>query len=661
LEPLKSTFRFLVVLSALAVMLAGPSVSMAADDPTDAYSLGEVVVRTDGEGVAESAGTVTTVDAAEIRMRGARTLDEALALIPGLFIRTGGDGTPRIDMRGFRTRHVLLLLDGTPFNAAYDGQFDPSFIPVEDIAEIRVTTGGSSVLYGQGGNGGVINIITKKGRQGMHAYMGAEGGEGDYYLGKAAISAGTGPLDIFASGSRYSIRGYRLSDDFTATSSEDGGLRDNSDRLRTNFFANLGINLSENTTAGFTVSTLKGDFGKPPITNPGDPFAGNQKFDRMDDMSGTTMQLAAKHDFDGTFSIRGWAYYNKLDTLENRYDDATYSTQGPGTFSEASTTEISGVNLQGSADMGVYGRATLALMFENDGWASTGFSINNKGKFTDIDLEKGFQVYSVAAQYEVKPLKGSGLVAGYGHHFQERQDAPGDDDFSYMVGAYYDLFEGTRLRASHERKVRFPSLSQLYGTDGGNTALKAERSMHYEAGVEQTLPMSSFLTLTGYYTDVKDFIEKDDSVDPKIYRNFQKYIFEGVEVTAENRAVENLLLRAAYSYMYTRDLSPGDARGELQYRPRHKLTVDGDYRFGFGLTAYASVAFVATQSFYNDTGERKELNDYALVDAKLSQDVLGDRVNLYVGVRNLLDRDYEQSYGLPQAGRTVYGGVEVKL
>ncbi len=102
----------------------------------------------------------------EIQERGARTLDEALTLVPGLFVRTGGEGSPRIDIRGFRTRHVQLLLDGIPINSTFDGQFDPSTIGVENIAAIKVTTGGGSVLYGEGGNGGVINIITKKGPAG---------------------------------------------------------------------------------------------------------------------------------------------------------------------------------------------------------------------------------------------------------------------------------------------------------------------------------------------------------------------------------------------------------------------------------------------------------------------------------------------------------------
>ena len=46
---------------------------------------------------------------------------------------------------------------------------------------------------------------------------------------------------------------------------------------------------------------------------------------------------------------------------------------------------------------------------------------------------------------------------------------------------------------------------------------------------------------------------------------------------------------------------------------------------------------------------------------KVSQKVLKDKVTLYCGVDNLLDENYEQSYGLPQAGRYIYGGIELRF
>ena len=89
---------------------------------------------------------------------------------------------------GFRSRHVLLLLDGIPLNSTFDGQFDPSIIPTENIAKIKVSYGTSSVLYGQGALAGVINIITKKGTEGFQGKASGEVGEGLERLGRFNLS-----------------------------------------------------------------------------------------------------------------------------------------------------------------------------------------------------------------------------------------------------------------------------------------------------------------------------------------------------------------------------------------------------------------------------------------------------------------------------------------
>lgn len=157
---LRSREVLAVSLAGMLVFGAAARLWAAADD--ELYRLGEVVV-SGGTPIVEAVGVTRRVTAEEMEQRGVRSLDEALNLLPGVDVRVGGDGAPRIDMRGFRTRHIKLLLNGTPFNSTYDGQFDSALISVENIAEIVVTTGATSTLYGSGGNAGVINIITKKG------------------------------------------------------------------------------------------------------------------------------------------------------------------------------------------------------------------------------------------------------------------------------------------------------------------------------------------------------------------------------------------------------------------------------------------------------------------------------------------------------------------
>ena len=139
----------------------------------DIEALNEVVVNGQQPAI-EQVGTVHQLDAAAIELRGARSLDDALELLPGVNVRTGGNGSPRIDVRGYRTRHVKLLLNGVPFGNTFDGQFDPTLIPSESIARIKLTTGASSTFYGDGAVGAVINVITRQAELGQTATTHAE-------------------------------------------------------------------------------------------------------------------------------------------------------------------------------------------------------------------------------------------------------------------------------------------------------------------------------------------------------------------------------------------------------------------------------------------------------------------------------------------------------
>lgn len=658
----------LAALAMLAAPLAGGT-ALAADDGV--YRLGEVVVSGEKPGV-EKIGTTHKVTAEEIETRGVRTLDEAIDMLPGVLVRTAADGAPRIDMRGFRTRHVKLLLNGTPFNSTNDGQFDPALISVENIAEIIVTTGGGSELYGSGGNAGVINIITKKATQGAHGSVGIERAEVDATLLRATGSNGTGKYDLFVSGSYYERDAYRLSNHFSVQSAkaellEDGDERENSDRDRKNIFVNFGYQPTDATLLGVTLSYLKGDRGKPPVAydKSEDDFAKTAKYERQEDDE-FNVQLAASHDFAGPLSFKGWAYFNALDVVENTYDDDDYDSQTKKKSGKTdSTTEVSGVNVQLRYDFEQNGALTLGALVENNDYEAHGFVLSKNNDLDNpddrFDTDEDFQLYSVSLEYEVVPLDKLGVVLGAGAHWQDRE-SDSEEDFSYLVGLTYNLFEGTRLKASHARKVRFPTLRDLYDTADGeiNEDLTAETTWHYEAGIEQDLPAKTMLSLTGFYIDVEDYIEKN-ALD--VRENYEEYEFYGVEVGAENRYFDRLFLRASYTYMSTEDKSDDATRDELQNRPEHKVTLEGTGRLPWGLTAYAAAQYITDNYYYNDKtpNVQDRLPGTFLVDFKLNKSAANGAIDLYLGVDNVFDEDYSQSYGFPLAGRTFYGGATWKF
>jgi vitamin B12 transporter len=627
------------------------------------YTLGEVVV-TAKQGGAESVGTVREVSAGEIRASGATNLAEAIKLLPGIQVRVGPRGESFIDLRGFRPRHVLLLLDGIPFNSTFDGQFNAATVPVENIARIKVSYGTHSVLYDQGGLGGVINIITKKGTQGFHGQASGQAASGSTVLGRGDISGGKDGMDFFLSGSSLRSNGWRLSDDFHSTSEEDGGLRENSDRREDNLFANMGFAPNDRSNVGAVFNYSGGAYGIPSsvINDRNDPFAQTPKYDRIDRYNKASFQLSGSYDLPGPVELRSWVYVNRMSQVENQYDDSSYTTQSKkGSYHEKTENTIKGLTVQANVDLKSAGIFTVGLNGRMDDLDVGGWTAVSTNSFESLDQQNDVEYYSTALQYEVSPLQKTGLVLGYSYHWFKKDEGKDDSRPSFMAGAHFDPLPGTRIRASAARTIRFPSVQQLYDPQSGNLDLTTEKSNNYEVGVDQELPFKSRVSLTGFQSNVKDYIEKNDTTD--LYENNQKYRFKGVEVSLENRLIKALYLKVGYTYMVTKDLSTGTEVDQLQYRPRDKITFEARYHFPCDLSVYADMLYVGNQYYYSKKSPltKRQLDDFTVFNLKMEQALWHDRVSLFVGANNLFDENYEESYGFSQAGRTVYSGVTVRF
>lgn len=661
---MKQKVLLTLFVTAMCAVLHQRAVYAAEENRSAVYTLGEIVVSGQGEGV-QASESVYTVTAEDIRSKGARTLDQAISLLPGVNVRTGGEGVPRIDIRGFRTRHVVLLLDGIPMNSAFDQQFDPTRIPTENIAEIKLTSGANSVLYGQGGLGGVINIITRKGTTGVQGMIAGETGDHTPYLGRALISGATDRYHYFLSGSTARGDGYPLSGDFRPATEQDGGHRRNSDTEKNNVFGTIGFTPNRDLALGLTFNYVQGSFGKPAsaVNDPYDPFASPPKYARVDDFSGISVQLATDYALTDRLTLRGWAFINQHDEHSNQYDNKNVNSFNlvAGSYQEHVVTSIKGITLQPRYELGNVGVLSLSLAAESDNWENSGPLTVAANTYTPQVADKSLALYSAGLEYELSPLPGLGLVAGYGHYLQTR-DERHEDDYSLLVGASYDLSGETRLKASFKRNIRFPSLGDLYDLSKGNPLLAAERSHTYEGGVEQKLPMDSTVSLTGFYTEARNLIQNDQETGRNT--NLADIRFAGVELSAATHFVKKLLLRASYAHLYSEDRSR-TGREQQQYTPGDKATLEGKYDFNSGFSPYVSVLYVGNQYFYTKNNvtpvQKARLNDYTLVNVKLSQRVLDNKVTLYIGADNLFDENFETSYGFPRAGRFIYGGVEFRM
>ncbi|MBX9925628.1 MAG: TonB-dependent receptor [Hyphomicrobiaceae bacterium] len=623
----------------------------------------------------EQITNVSEVTAKQIEASGAKTLDQAIRLVPGVYVRDGaGDGVPRIDIRGLRTRNILILLDGIPLNSSFDGQFDPRAIPVENIARIKIIQGGSSVLYGSGGNAAVIDIVTKSAAAGLHGTAEGEYGFGrNSKRGAVTSSYGSEAVKVFMSASALEQDKWELSDDFTPTRNQPAGDRINTDRSDRQLYGNVTFDPSIATRIGVSVSYKTGEYGKAPNTvsqtdNP--TFGRNIRFERVDDYEGWNLQASVLQKLGPNITIRPILFYNELAELTNRYDNARYNTQtAANSFRENAVTKIYGGGVQAGLAWGNGQLLTVAFNGQNESWDATGFNNvnvrvgrNNVVRAQPLAQDRSIENYSVAAEQELKLTSAWSAVAGLGYA-EHRRDERDDNGYTYLVGTRYALTADTAVRGSVARKIRFPTLRDLYAVSGnvGNPQLKPEVTQNYEVGVEHFVRRANvLLNVALFRTDAKDFIEADAA---GIFRNFAQYDFRGVQSSARFAGVRNLDVLLGHTYLESENQSPGSDTRVLQARPRHKFTSTIDYRFDTGTKLHADYLFSGGSRDLSRTLPTRtiDLKDYHLLNLGVSQEVLNGALEVHVRAENVLDQTYEDNFGFPQSGRAFFIGGKARF
>ncbi len=156
----------------LAVAVALASASAATDvRGADGRAALESVVVTATRSQAEALNvpaSVSVVDEDELAQRNPVRLGDALADVPGLYVRGAamgtsfpGTGQGVLSLRGIpRTPRTLVMIDGQPVNNALTGGIDVAAIPLAAIERVEVVRGPYSALYGGSAMGGVVNFIT---------------------------------------------------------------------------------------------------------------------------------------------------------------------------------------------------------------------------------------------------------------------------------------------------------------------------------------------------------------------------------------------------------------------------------------------------------------------------------------------------------------------
>ena len=623
-------FRMLLLSSAA---LAAPCAAQSLDQPsTDgdvvmSHITGEsdvVVTATRAEQDRRDTGqAVTIIDRDEIERRQTVVITDLLATTPGVTVTRNGSigGLTAVRIRGAEDAQTLVVIDGVRVNdpSSPGGAFDFANLLSSSVERIEVLRGPNSVPWGSQAIGGVVNVITATPpAEGVRARANAEYGYADQLFASAGVQGGRGALTGSLTG------GYLRTDGISAAAS--GTERDGYRQYGAN--GRLGLEIADGVGLD-----LRGYYA--------DSRA------ELDGFPAPTFALADTPDFSKAQELYGYAGL-RADLADGRLRNRVAFT----------IADINRDNLGGDFEFFGRGRSER-YEYQGDFRLSDAVRVvagveHEDSRFTDGDAAASVGVTSAYGQAILKPDRRLTVTGGVRYDDHETFGS----ETTVGADAALALDGGTTVRASYGEGFKAPTLFQLFGGFIGNAALVPERARNYGAGVEQAfLDGRGRVGVTYFRRRTRDQIDFD--LGTFTYLNIARTRAEGVEVELALRPVDALTVAANYSYIDSRNRSPGANFGnDLARRPRHSVSVVADYRLSFGLGVGATVTHVGDS--FDDPGNLVRLDGYVLASLR-AELPLGERLALYGRVENLFDEDYRTVAGYGTFGRAAYGGVRVRL
>jgi vitamin B12 transporter len=582
--------------------------------------------------VAEVTAAVTVIPGEEIEARRYATVEDALRAVPGVEIqRSGPVGklvTTRI--RGASSGQIQVLIDGARVKSATAGVFDFSEISPDQIERIEVVRGPQSTLHGADAIGGVINIITKRGRGPLTASLAVEGGSLETHRERFTLSGARGPFDYALFGSLYETRGELDNDDSRQRAA--GGR--------------LGLRLP----FGIALS-LSGRYAKTRTDLPVDdvaPAGVTLDPDSQQQVESRTLTLALEQKpvawWEHRLALHG--YWSNLG-FQDPFTPGT--TDFGDTRSQINTVrrEIEWVHALRLVPWNVL---TVGAEYRHEEGAVRSVFAGFPTRFTERLVTRAAFVQDELRLWDRVILNGG--VRYDDSSVFGREVTP-------RAGAAVVIKEtGTKLRGGWGRGFRAPTINDLFFPDFGNPGLEPERSASWEVGADQALWQRRLrLQATYFHNRFEDLIQFVFAGGVFLPQNVARARTQGVEVGAELDALSWLVLHGSYTFTDTEDLDTGLP---LRRFARHRWSVGATAEPIRALSLFVEAHVVSSQF----DGPAAPRNDgHVRVDVggtyRLSRRT-GPWPGLdgYLRVENLLDERYAEVRGFRAPGLHAIVGLK---
>lgn len=636
------------------------------------YDLAEIVV-SDGSVFEAESNTVNKVTIAEISRKNASAVSDLARLIPAAHIQTNSRGESLIYLRNAGERQVALFFNGALLNVPWDNRMNLDLVPANVIGGITVAKGVPSVLYGTNVLGGAINITSR-----AIDYEGSVTEVGGYY--GDASNANYTLAHLFSKGGfKFSgAAGYNSRDglplpDVTLFSQQSSSIRSNTDRSVLNLFGQGSYTFDSGAEVGLSYLMIDGDFGIAPEGHV-DPAVESVRFWRYPRFNNSTLVLNASF-FPSTSSVvRGAIWGSWFEQDIDSYASDAYEVLEEQQQDQDKT---AGVRVTLTQNVGA-GQLSLALNGLQSQHQEIVLEPQEDGSFSaggaSPDVYKQF-VYSVGTEYLAPVsdrLRATVGVSLDGIATPETGDKPDRDPqtgFGMAAGLQYRLQDDLLLRATAGRKVRFPTMRELFGVALNrfllNPDLKPESSFVTEVAVARQGSMLSG-EIVAFYQRTFDTIDQErvvvDDVSLRRRINLEGSRVFGVELVGKARPMQGIILDGHLTLMKPRGLEADDTVF-LTEKPAVLGSLSLTHNHASGVSFTGQATYTGRAYGRNEVNEFVPLVKSTVIDAKagyifgLSNNSIFSEV--FVRVDNIFNAETLPQLGLPGAGRLFRAGLNV--
>jgi len=645
---------------------------------------------------------VTVVTAEEIRHSGATTVVEVLEKLESIQFRTysGNASQAMIDMRGFGGDNpfgkTLVTLDGSRLNRPDMSSINWLSIPVNTIERIEILRGPGSVLYGDAAVGGVINIVTKKGKGKPAFNASLLAGSYGLHNERAGVIGAEGKWTYALTGENHYNSGYR---DRSRYSSQGGGFE-------VGWAAHDLLNLSLGVSFNRTDYQMPGALTKEQMQenrrqyqpamplywmNANDDNDGRDKY--------TNVNLGVKS-FWGAFGrMEVNLTYGRKDLESNMPSWASSWLPYSYVYSDTNS-ETLGITPRYTLERDVWkfrNQVIIGMDYYSEPYQKKYFNDRERSvALSTASLRRQSTGYFIRDELSLL----AGLVLSFGYRFEQTSISGSNKDFvapannfdnektyrarAYEAGLTWLWGKKSKAYARYATVYRIPFLDEVASFNGYSTptpfltSLEEEKGVSMETGMEY-YPMENLkLGLALFRIDMEDEIEYviyNPVLSLGENRNTGKTRHDGVELSVTYwwqkflKAYGNLTYHKA-----TYEAGPHRHK-EMPMVPNRVINAGLEIYLPFQVTFKPEIRHVGEAYLSGDSDNNAEkLNAYTLLNASLLYKPTFGRMNLtvFAGVENLTDTRY-CSYGLdyaqfgmdnfyyPMPGRILKGGLSFEF